>query len=146
MAAAMTVGDVMTTHLYTCKSRETLDRAAKVMWEHGCSVVPVLDECGRLVAMVSDRDVCITAYTQKKALAQIPVTSAAPGPLRVVRTDQSLEAAHELMRRHHLRCLGVVERTGQLIGVLSITDILRCSHLQSEPRLSENSVDVLPRP
>jgi CBS domain-containing protein len=138
-----TVADVMTTHLYTCKTRETLDRAAKIMWEHGCSTVPVVDEHGFLVAMVTDRDVCICAYTQKKALTDIPVTCAAPGPLRVVRTSETLEAAHELMRRHHVRCLPVVEATGRLIGILSITDVLRIASLQGEPRLSASSIDAL---
>ncbi len=138
-----TVADVMTTHLYTCKSRETLDRAAKIMWEHGCSTVPVIDEHGFLVAVVSDRDVCICAYTQRKLLSEIPVTCAAPGPLRIVRTTESLEAAHELMRRHHVRCLPVVEGSGRLIGVLSITDVIRVVSLQSEPRLSANSVEAL---
>lgn len=138
-----TVADVMTTHLYTCKSRETLDRAAKIMWEHSCSSVPVVDEDGFLVALVSDRDVCITAYTQRRPLSEIAVTCAACGPLRVVRTGDSLEAAHELMRRHHVRCLPVVEGTGRLIGILSITDIIRCTRLQSEPRLSADSVAAL---
>ena len=32
-----TVADAMTTSIYTCKSSDTLDRAAKIMWEHGCS-------------------------------------------------------------------------------------------------------------
>ncbi|HEX4446868.1 MAG TPA: CBS domain-containing protein [Polyangiaceae bacterium] len=138
-----TVADVMTTHLYTCKSRETLDRAAKIMWEHSCSCVPVVDEHGFLVALVSDRDVCITAYTQRRALSEIMVTCAACGPLRVVHTVDSLDAAHELMRRHHVRCLPVVERTGRLIGILSITDIIRCTRLQSEPPLSADSVAAL---
>jgi CBS domain-containing protein len=135
-----TVADAMTTHLYTCKSRETLDRAAKIMWERGVCEVPVLDEEGFLVTMVSDRDIAIAAYTQRKSLSQIPVTCASPGPIRCVRTGDSLEEAHELMRRHHVRCLAVVERTGRLIGILSITDIIRCTCLQDEPRLSANSV------
>jgi CBS domain-containing protein len=140
----ITVADAMTTHLYTCKSRETLDRAAKIMWEHDCSEVPVLDEGGFLVAMVSDRDVCITAYTQKRPLTQIPVTCAAQGPLRVVRTEDSLDFVHELMRRHHVRCFAVVERTGRLIGVLSITDIIRATSLRGEPRFSARSIEATP--
>ena len=141
----VTVSDVMTTHLYTCKTGETLDRAVKLMWEHGFSEVPVIDDDGFLVSMVSDRSVCICAYTQGKALSQIPVTCAAPGGLQVVRTEDSLESAHELMRRHHLRCLPVVESTGRLIGLVSITDIIRRTSLQGEPRLSASGVLASPR-
>jgi CBS domain-containing protein len=138
------VDDVMTTHLHTCKSGETLDRAAKIMWEHGCAEVPVTDDDGFLVTMVSDRNACLCAYTQEKPLAQIGVTSAAPGTFRVVRSGDSLELALELMRKHHERCLPVVDGRGRLIGLLSITDIIRATSLQGEPRLSANSVEALP--
>jgi CBS domain-containing protein len=141
----ITVSDVMTTRLHTCKSGETLDHAAKIMWEHGVSEVPVIDDDGLLVAMVSDRSVGICAYTQGKLLSQIPVTCAASGRVQVVRTEDSLESAHELMRTHHVRCLPVVERTGRLIGVVSITDIIRSTSLQGEPRFSANSVEASPR-
>jgi CBS domain-containing protein len=141
----MTVGEAMTTRLHTCKSNEMLDRAAKIMWEHGCGDVPVIDEEGFLVTMLSDRSVCICAYTQGKALAQIPVTCAGPAGVRVVGTEDSLDFAHELMRKHHVRCLPVVERTGRLIGILSITDIIRSTSLQGEPPLSANSIRASPR-
>ena len=110
--------------------------------EHGCSEVPIVDEEGFLVTMVSDRSVCLCAYTQGKPLAEIPVTCATPDRLRVLGTEDSLEFAHELMRRHHVRCLPVVERTGRLVGVLSITDIVRATSLQGEPRLSANSIQA----
>lgn len=138
----ITVSDVMTTHLYTCKTGETLDRAVKLMSEHGFSEVPVVDDDGFLIAMVSDRSACICAYTQGKALSQIPVTCAAPGGLQIARTGDSLDVAHDRMRKHHLRCLPVVERTGRLIGILSITDIIRRTSLQGEPRLSSSSIEA----
>ncbi len=115
-----TVADAMTTRLHTCKSGEMLDRVAKIMWEHGCSEVPVIDEHGFLITMLSDWDVCLCAYTQGKVLAQIPVTCAAPDRVQVVRPEDSLDFAHELMRKHHIRCLPVLEQTGRLIGILSI--------------------------
>jgi CBS domain-containing protein len=140
----LTVADAMTTRLFTCKSCESLDRAAKIMWERKCAEVPVVDESGFVVALVSDRDVCITAYTQRRPLAQIPVTCAAQGPLRVVHAEDSLDFAHELMRRHYVRCFAVVEGTGRLIGILSITDIIRATSLGGEPRLSAESIAASP--
>jgi len=65
--------------------------------------------------------------------------------VEVVRTGDSLEFAHELMRKHHVRCLPVVEATGRLIGLLSITDVIESTSLQGEPRLSANSVSSSPR-
>jgi CBS domain-containing protein len=139
-----TVADAMTTRIHACKSSERLDRVAKIMWEHGCSEVPVVDDDGFLITMLSDRDVCLCAYTQGKALAQIPVTCAAPDPIQVVRTEDSLDFAHELMRKRHVRCLPVLENTGRLIGLLSISDIIRATSLQGEPRLSVHSIEASP--
>jgi CBS domain-containing protein len=142
----ITVDDVMTTRLHTCKANETLDRAAKIMWEHGCAEVPVVDDDGFLVTMVSERGALLCAYTQGKTLAEIPVTCATYGHQQVLRTDDSLDRAHELMRKGHVRSMAVVEATGRLIGVLSITDIIRAERLQDEPRLSASAVTELPRP
>ena len=86
----ITVSDAMSTRLHTCKKGETLDRAAKIMWEHGCSEVPVVDDDGFLIAMVSDRGVGICAYTQGKPLTQIPVACGARERVEVVRPDDSL--------------------------------------------------------
>ena len=137
-----TVGDAMTIVLHTCKRSETLDRAAKLMWEHDCSEVPVIDDDGFLVAMVSDRSACTCAYTQGKALSQIPVMCAAFDSVRAVRAEDSLDSAHELMRKHNVRCLPVVDRTGRLIGILSITDVIRATSLQGEPRFSSKSIQT----
>jgi Mg/Co/Ni transporter MgtE len=106
--------------------------------------VPVIDDDGFLVAMVSDRSALLCAYTQAKPLAQIAVTSAAPRTFQVARAGESVDVARELMRKHHERCLPVVDAAGRLIGVLSITDIIRATSLQGEPRLSANSVERLP--
>jgi CBS domain-containing protein len=144
-SATTWVDDVMTTRLHTCKRGETLERAAKIMWEHGCAEVPVVDDDGFLVTMVSDRSALLCAYTQGKPLGQIAVTSAAPRTFRVARAGDSLDAALELMRKHHERCLPVVDAVGRLIGVVSITDIIRATSLQEEPRLSASSINGLPR-
>jgi CBS domain-containing protein len=138
------VEDVMTTRLHNCKSGETLEHAAKIMWDHGCAEVPVIDDDGFLVAMVSDRSALLCAYTQQKPLAQIAVTSAAPRTFRVARAGESLDVALERMRKHDERCLPVVDAAGRLIGILSITDIIRATSLQGEPRLSANSIERLP--
>jgi acetoin utilization protein AcuB len=141
----MNVDDVMTSKLHTCKGGETLDRAAKIMWELGCSEVPVVDDDGFLVTMVSDRSACLSAFTQGKPLKEIPVTSAAPRTFRVARGSDSLDEALQVMRKHHERCLPVVDGKGRLVGVLSITDILRATSLEPEPRLSARSIEALPR-
>lgn len=53
----MKVQDLMTTEVGTCRAFDGTDRAARIMWERDCGAVPVLDQEGSVVAMLTDRDV-----------------------------------------------------------------------------------------
>src|SRR5262245_6101900 len=66
--ANMEVREIMSTDLETCRADDTLDRAARLMWEHDCGVVPVVDHEGTAVGMITDRDICMAAYTQGRPL------------------------------------------------------------------------------
>ncbi|MCW5833396.1 MAG: CBS domain-containing protein [Labilithrix sp.] len=117
------VADIMTRDVAACSSDDTLERAAQLMWDRACGSVPVVDELRRPIAMLTDRDVCMAAYTQGKPLAGMAVASAMSKRLFLARKDETLESAERTMRRHCLRRLPVVDRHGALVGLLSIADI-----------------------
>jgi predicted transcriptional regulator len=48
----------------TCHVNDSLANAARLLWEQDCGALPVVDERGRVVAMITDRDICMVAYTQ----------------------------------------------------------------------------------
>src|SRR5690606_28351921 len=68
---AMQVRELMTRDVQVCGPRDDLNRAAQIMWDHDCGVVPVVDSERRPIGMVTDRDVCMAAYTQGKPLSAI---------------------------------------------------------------------------
>jgi CBS domain-containing protein len=136
-AATMRVSDVMTTHVYTCTVRDTLDRAAEIMAEHECGAVPILDETGHAVAIVTDRDICLAAHACGKPLTQLPVLTGASRRIYVARTFDTLDFAHELMCRHHVRRLPVIDAGGNLIGILSIADLVRAVRACGEPGIGD---------
>ena len=72
----MYVKDIMSHPAVICPAGSTLDHAARLMWEFDCGVIPVVDDAGHLCGMVTDRDICMAAYTQGKLLSAIPVTTA----------------------------------------------------------------------
>jgi CBS domain-containing protein len=57
----MKVSELMTIDVRSCWNTEPLERAAKVMWESDCGSLPVLDQNGRVIGMITDRDVCMAA-------------------------------------------------------------------------------------
>ena len=121
----MHVGNLMTRDPSTCGSGDSLDRAAQIMWEKDCGCVPVVDANKKPVAMITDRDVCMAAYTRGQPLSNIAVSATASRGVVVVREDDSLEAAEKLMQSYHVRRLPVVDRNGHLVGVLSMSDLAR---------------------
>jgi CBS domain-containing protein len=121
----MRVEDLMTSEVGACRAFDTLDRGARIMWERDCGAVPVLDQDGRVIAMLTDRDICMAALTQGRSLSEIRVASAMSRSLWACRRDDDVKDAEKLMRSHQVRRLPVVDGDGKLVGVLSISDLAR---------------------
>jgi len=121
----MKVEDLMTADVGACRPFDTVDRSAKVMWERDCGAVPVVDQDGRAIAMLTDRDVCMAALTQGRALEEIHVSSAMSRRLWSCRPQDDLKEAEKLMRIHQVRRLPVVDVEGKLVGLISISDLAR---------------------
>ncbi|HEX4824100.1 MAG TPA: CBS domain-containing protein [Candidatus Polarisedimenticolaceae bacterium] len=120
----MKIAEFMTQGVYTVHSHDTLEKAAGVMWEHDCGAVPVVDDDGRVVSMITDRDVCMAAYTQGQLLAAIPVASAMSQRCVSCNAEETAQAAERAMRQHQIRRLPVVDDMGRLVGIVSINDIV----------------------
>lgn len=119
----MKVSELMTTDVRTCWMNEALDRAAKLMWELDCGSIPVLDQNGRVVGMITDRDVCMAAYTQAQLLGRIPVSKAMSAELYSCKAEEDLEKVEKRMRSHQVRRMPVLDDEGHLRGILSLADI-----------------------
>jgi len=140
---AMLVAQVMTHRPRTCGPHDPLNRAAQIMWDNDCGCVPVVDPNERPIGMITDRDVCMAAFTQGRTLSEISVEIAYGHPAVTVREDDPVEAAEDLMRRHQLRRLPAVDASGRTVGLLSIHDLAH----QSEATLgrAERLRDTLAR-
>ena len=120
----MKVADSMTRDARACTVHDSLNAAARVMWENDCGCVPIVDSQGRLVGIVTDRDICMAAYTQGVPLEAIAVERVmAARVISCSRTDD-LDTAHRLMRKHEIHRLPVVDSRGRLTGILSLSDVV----------------------
>jgi acetoin utilization protein AcuB len=102
--------------------------------EHGhFRHLPVVDEHGKLIGMLTDRDVRqikpSLAFTSKEEAAvqlwSLSVQQAAVFDPISVKPETSLKEAAELMLRWHVGGLPVVDEHDKLVGMLTYTDILR---------------------
>lgn len=121
----MNISDIMTTHVFTCSATDTLERAARLMWEHDCGAIPIADPRGHIIGMVTDRDICMAAYFQGRTLHEIPVTIAGSHGMHSVGPDAPVEHAYGVMKMHRVRRLPVIDRGGNLVGMVSLSDIVR---------------------
>ena len=120
----MLVNEVMHGPVYTCSSSDSLETAARLMWEHDCGSVVVTDQ-GKAMAVVTDRDVCMAAYIQGCALKDIVVSSAASKALFAVRPEDDLETVEAMMRDKQVRRVPVVDATGTALGIVTLNDLVR---------------------
>ena len=136
-----TVGQFMTTDLFTLRPDDLVDLAASVMdWRH-IRHVPVEDKEGRLVGLITHRALLRllnrgsqTQNTNPLTVREIMKTD----PVTVSSTTPTLEAL-ELMRYHRVGCLPVVDEN-RLVGILTSYDFLDASARLFKERLtaSEN--------
>lgn len=121
----MKVSELMTKTVRTCRADDTLNTVARDMWDGDCGCVPVIDDAGKPIAMVTDRDISMAAFLTGEPLHRIPAKSAASQMVHIVRDDADVDAASTLMRENRVRRLPVVDASGKLVGIVSTADIVR---------------------
>jgi CBS domain-containing protein len=123
-----TVGQFMATDLFTMRPDDLVDLAASVMdWRH-IRHVPVEDEQGRLVGLVTHRDLLRLLNRGTDAQSNNPLTMREimkTDPVTVSSITPTLEAL-ELMRSHKVGCLPIVD-DGRLVGIVTSYDFLDAS-------------------
>ncbi len=136
----MKVERIMTHKVAACTENDSLNTAAQLMWENDCGCVPVIraDGSGNVVGMLTDRDICMAAYTQGRSLMQIPVSSAMARKVISCKAGDDVRHAEALMRENRIRRLPVLDDNGRLVGILSFNDIAR--EAESERRSGAKEV------
>jgi CBS domain-containing protein len=121
----MKISELMTRTVQVCRATDTLDRAATLMWDHDIGALPVVDDNGRVIGMITDRDAFMAAYMRGGALRDIPVEVAMARNVVTCGTDDTDTAVAEMMAKHKIRRVPVVDETHRPVGVLSLNDLAR---------------------
>jgi CBS domain-containing protein len=121
----MKVSDLQHHELFTAQADENLDVAADRMSWHQVGALPVLDG-QHLVGIITERDLT-TALAEEANPAMIPVSDYMTPAPEVLGPDSELADAAHVMLELGIRHLPVV-RSGQVVGVLSMRDVLDADH------------------
>jgi CBS domain-containing protein len=115
--------DVMSTPPITAEETMPIEEVAKKMFENNVSSVMVVDSTGRLVGIVTEKDV-VSAVAIGKIGSNLPVARFMKENPITVTPDTPLDEVLEKMRRFNIRHLPVVDKDGKPIGMVSQRDLL----------------------
>jgi CBS domain-containing protein len=119
----MKIKDIMTTEVRTCSSDTNLAAAAALMLDGDCGILPVVDE-GKLVGIVTDRDMFIAVATRNVRASQIRVADVARTSVLTCGPDDDVHAALATMKEHRVRRLPVAGFGDTVMGIVSMNDLV----------------------
>ena len=134
----MQVKDIMVREAKSCRPDTNLAEVVEIMWSYDCGALPVVDDGGKAVGMITDRNVCIAAGTRNQIPSEIKVSDVVPQSVYACAPEDDIRAALRTMQTQKVRRLAVVDNDGLLQGILCLDDIilnakkttaLSCEHL-----------------
>ena len=126
----------------SCHVNDSLNVAAALMWDHDCGSVAIVNDDGKLVGIITDRDVCMASYLQGQPLEKMLVNSAMSKHVIAAHAKHSLEDLEGLMATHKIRRIPVIDGEGRPIGIVSLNDIARES-VQPDTNIKHGAQKVL---
>lgn len=122
----MLVHEIMHEFPVCCTPQETALSAARTMKENNIGVLPVVakDGAGRLVGIVTDRDLCLGVVAEAETAARVTIESCMTRPAITCGLYDDVRRAMLLMRDHHVRRIPVIDREGAIAGMVSITNLI----------------------
>ena len=118
----MKVREVMTGNPKCCGPDTNLAETIELMWTSDCGVLPVIED-GKLMGIVTDRDVCIAVALGTAGRRTPTVKDVAIPTVQTCAPDNDVDTAMATMRRAQVRRLPVIE-DGRLVGILALNDII----------------------
>jgi CBS domain-containing protein len=127
------VGAVMTKNPVTIKAGDSLLMATRVLKEKGFKHLPVLDESGAVVGVVTDRDLkrasasdatTLEVHELLYLLDKVKIEQVMNRKPQTVKVTDDVQDAAKLMVERKIGCLPVLEG-GKLVGIVTKDDLLR---------------------
>ena len=121
----MKVKDVMSKNASCCASDTSLQDVAAMMVDCDCGEIPVADVRGRLLGVVTDRDITCRAVAQGRNPLEMIAADVMTSPAITVEADATIKDCCDVLERNQIRRVPVVDAAGTCIGIVSLADIAR---------------------
>jgi CBS domain-containing protein len=132
----MLVKDIMNARPVTVRTDQPVGAVARLLARHAVTALPVVDESGRIVGVISEADVIA-----RGRLAD-PVGEAMSRVVALVHPETEVAELRDVLTRTGVKSLPVVDAADQVVGVVSRSDVVRALAHDDE-KLEEDVADVL---
>jgi CBS domain-containing protein len=121
---AIKVGEIMTEKLESINVLNTAQEAAAKMDQKNVGSLAVLDDSGKALGIVTERDLARRVCTTDKTSNSMTVGQIMSSPVTTVRSGYSLEEAADVMIEKKVRHLLVVDENNEPVGIITPTDLV----------------------
>lgn len=108
----------------TALSSEPVQAAAEKMTQQHVGSLIIVDEAGRPVGILTDRDIVCRVLAERRDPVATPIQAVMSANPVVVRVDDLIEEAAFTMRQQGVRRLPIVNGSGKVIGMVSLDDLI----------------------
>ena len=121
----MKIKTIMTEPVQSCGPGTNLASVVETMWTHACGIVPVVNERGEAIGVVTDRDICIALGTRNVVAAALTAQDVMSQPVVGCAPEDDCFIALLTMEQKGVHRLPVLGIGGVLLGIVSLDDIVR---------------------
>ncbi len=138
----MRVQDVMRKSPKACSPGTNLAAATELLWSCGGGALPVIDGTGRILGIITDRDICVALGTRNLRPSELKAEQVMSRQVATCQSGDDIHTALGIMRTRRVRRIPAVGDAGKLEGVLCLSDlILQARHDDGcRPELSYDDV------
>lgn len=121
----MKVQDLMTKEPTCCGADTQLQEIAQKMVACDCGMIPIVDDGGRAIGAVTDRDIVCRAVAENRNPLELTAQDVMTQPLTTISPDAEVEELLHLLEEKQLRRIVVADDSGRCIGVVAQADLAR---------------------
>ena len=120
----MRARDLMTPEPACCTPDDDLEHVARLMRENDCGAIPVCESTnpGEVLGMVTDRDLAVRGLADGLG-PDARVRDCMTGAVHACSPESSLDEVEEVMARHGVRRVPIIDTDGNLLGIISQADL-----------------------
>ena len=121
----MKVKEIMTASPASCTEDTPLQDIAKTMVGRDCGSVPVVRDGRGLAGIITDRDIVIRSLAEGRNPLTLKAKDCMTSPAISIGEDASLNECTDLMESKKIRRMPVVDKSGNLVGIVAQADVAR---------------------